>query len=108
MTTLRVIDLTPANPIPAVHDDECSHRVGTRVEVWLIVVSSLAMVLLPVLEMALRRLRGSGVPGGPVYVQHLTLWLGFLGALVATDGGKHLGLATASFLKPGRLRTASL
>jgi tripartite ATP-independent transporter DctM subunit len=41
-------------------------------------------------------------------VQHLTLWLGFLGALAATAAGKHLGLATTNFVPHGRWRTAAL
>ena len=60
------------------------------------------MVILPVLEMVLRKVLGSGVPGGTVYVQHLTLWLGFLGALGATSAGKHLGLAWRQVLRRGR------
>jgi tripartite ATP-independent transporter DctM subunit len=78
------------------------------VETGFVVVISLAMIALPVAEMVLRKLRGSGVPGGSVYVQHLTLWLGFIGALLATVAGKHLGLATTNFFKPGRARSAAL
>src|SRR5690348_13549294 len=66
----------------------------------LIVVISLAMVVLPVAEIVLRKLRGTGVPGGSVYVQHLTLWLGFIGALGATAAGKHLGLASGTLIPP--------
>src|SRR5262249_21360859 len=66
------------------------------------------MCLLPVAEMVLRRVRGSGIPGSSVYVQHLTLWLGFWGAVLATGTGKHLGLATTNLLPPGRVRTIVL
>jgi tripartite ATP-independent transporter DctM subunit len=76
------------------------------VEVWFTVVLTIAMVILPVLEVVLRAIRGEGVPGGSKYVQHLMVWLGFTGAVIATGGGKHLGLATGSFLKPGPRRTA--
>jgi tripartite ATP-independent transporter DctM subunit len=76
----------------------------TVVEMALVVVISVAMVLLPVIEIVLRKIRGVGVPGGSVYVQHLTLWLGFLGALAATQAGKHLGLATGNLLPEGRPR----
>ncbi len=80
---------------------------ATVVETALTVVISLAMVVLPVAEIVLRKLRGSGVPGGSVYVQHLTLWLGFIGALAATAAGKHLGLASGNLLPAGRARTAA-
>lgn len=74
-------------------------REPTKAETYAVGLISVAMVTLPVLEMVLRKLRGEGVPGGSVYVQHLTLWLGFLGALMATAAGKHLGLATTSLIK---------
>jgi tripartite ATP-independent transporter DctM subunit len=91
---------------PAVGGSEeaISAKHATRVEMALVCLISLFMIVLPVLEIVLRRARGSGVPGGSVYVQHLTLWLGFIGALLATGAGKHLGLATANLLPPGRPR----
>jgi tripartite ATP-independent transporter DctM subunit len=70
----------------------------------MVVLISVAMVLLPVIEIVLRKTRGQGLPGSSVYVQHLTLWLGFLGALGATGAGKHLGLATTNLLPAGRPR----
>ena len=41
---------------------------------------------------------------GSVYVQNGTLWIGFLGAILAAAGGKHLGLATTNFMPRGKLR----
>ncbi len=61
------------------------------------------MAVLPVLEALGRKLVGGGVPGGLLYTQHLTLWAGFLGALIATGQGKHLALATGELL-PVKLR----
>ena len=54
-------------------------------------------------EIIARKL-GSGVPGAGPFVQHLTLWVGFLGAALAASEGKLLALATASFLPEGRGR----
>ncbi|TMA23940.1 MAG: TRAP transporter small permease subunit, partial [Deltaproteobacteria bacterium] len=61
------------------------------------------MVLLPTLEAAVRRFTGAGVPGAAVYTEHLTLWVGFIGALLATATGHHLALSTVDLL-PERLR----
>ncbi|HMV39258.1 MAG TPA: TRAP transporter small permease subunit, partial [Plasticicumulans sp.] len=41
-----------------------------------------------------------------IYVQNGTLWIGFLGAVLAAAGGKHLSLATTNFMARGRLRLA--
>jgi len=64
----------------------------------------LVMTLLPLLEIALRRLFGFGIPGSAPIVQHLTLWVGFLGAALAARDGKLLALATGTFIPEGRTR----
>jgi len=66
-----------------------------------------AMVVLPLLEIAVRRLAGVGVPGSQPFVQHLTLWVGFLGAALAAREGRLLSLATASYLPEGAPRLAA-
>jgi C4-dicarboxylate transporter DctM subunit len=67
------------------------------------------MVVLPLAEIVLRRLAGLGIPGSIPFVQHLTLWVGFLGAALAAREGRLLALATATFLPAGTLRrTAEL
>ncbi len=62
------------------------------------------MVVLPLAEIALRRLFGFGIPGSIPFVQHLTLWVGFLGAALAARDGRLLALATGTFLPEGRFR----
>ena len=96
---------------------------GTRAEGIAVTLIALAMVCLPVLA-SLRRIslvlhehRGFGWLGwalshvvpkdmswGSVYVQNGTLWIGFLGAILAAAGGKHLGLSTTNFMPRGKLR----
>jgi C4-dicarboxylate transporter DctM subunit len=66
-----------------------------------------AMVALPLGEIALRRLAGVGIPGSIPFVQHLTLWVGFLGAALAARDGRLLALATGTFLPEGRIRRAA-
>ena len=43
-------------------------------------LAMLAMVVLPLAEIVFRRAFGQGLPGSGPIVQHLTLWVGFLGA----------------------------
>ena len=80
----------------------------TRVETAVISVLSLIMIVLPILEIILRKVRDAGVPNGSIFVQHTGMWLGFLGAVIATGAGKHLGLASTSFIPEGRWRTTAL
>jgi tripartite ATP-independent transporter DctM subunit len=63
-----------------------------------------AMVALPLLEIALRRAAGTGLPGSGPLVQLLTLWVGFLGAALAARDRRLLALATGSLLPAGALR----
>jgi C4-dicarboxylate transporter, DctM subunit len=67
----------------------------------------LAMVVLPLLEIVWRRAFGRGVPASGPIVQHLTLWVGFLGAAMAARDGKLLALATGTFIPPGVWRRAA-
>ena len=67
----------------------------------------LAMIALPVGSIIGRRLFGQAVPGSAVLVQHLTLWVGFLGALLATRFGEHLHLSTLEVVPAGWPRRAA-
>jgi tripartite ATP-independent transporter DctM subunit len=65
------------------------------------------MVLLPLSEIVARKAFGRGIPGSGPIVQHLTLWVGFLGAAIAARDGKLLALATGTFIPPGPWRRAA-
>jgi tripartite ATP-independent transporter DctM subunit len=67
---------------------------GRQGENILVAAALIAMAVFPVLEMILRTLWNTGIPGSSGYVQHLTLWVGFLGAMVAAREGQHLSLST--------------
>ena len=67
----------------------------------------LAMVILPLLEIVWRRAFGQGIPASGPIVQHLTLWVGFLGAAIAARDGKLLALATGTFIPQGGWRRAA-
>jgi len=56
------------------------------------------MALLPVAELLSRHAGFSGVPGSSVFVQHLTLWVAFLGAALAAGSDRLLALSANTFL----------
>ena len=66
-----------------------------------------AMVLLPLAEIVVRPILTGGIPGSIPFVQHLTLWVGFLGAALAARENKLIALATASFIPEGGVRRAT-
>ncbi len=56
------------------------------------------MAALPLVEIAARKTIGRGIPGSIPLVEHLTLWIAFLGAALAARTGRLLSLATNDFL----------
>jgi C4-dicarboxylate transporter, DctM subunit len=85
---------------------ERSTSVGARFEETILALVLLGMVLIPILEIILRRLGSSGISGSTAFVQHGTLLVGMLGAAVAARERRLLALATASFL-PVRWRASA-
>jgi len=65
------------------------------------------MVALPLLEIGVRFFLDSGVRGSGPIVQHLTLWVAFLGAALAARDDKLLSFATGRLLPEGKIRDAA-
>jgi C4-dicarboxylate transporter, DctM subunit len=81
--------------------------VSRRAEKGVLVATLALTMLLPLVEAIGRLLGGFRVPGSAAYVQQLTLWLAFVGGLVATGQAKHLTLSTAEFFDEGFARRLS-
>jgi len=67
-------------------------------ERWVCAVALSLMALLPISEMISRQFRLPGVPGSSVVVQHLTLWIAFIGAAIAARSNQLLALSANTFL----------
>ncbi len=64
----------------------------------------IALVLLPAIEVLTRLFGTTGVVASPMLVQHLTLWIGFLGAMVAARRNRLLSLtSTPLFSSEGKI-----
>ena len=74
-----------------------------RTEDAILVTGLLVMALIPVVELVGRTWFSIGIPGATEYVQHLTLWIGFLGAMLASREDKHLKIAAAVIWLPVRV-----
>ena len=77
--------------------------VAIRAENLLSTLALSGIMLLPLAEIASRKLLGLGVPGSGPFAQNLTLWLGLFGAAIAAREGKLLTLATGEFLPKNRV-----
>ncbi|MGD0618066.1 MAG: TRAP transporter large permease subunit [Bryobacteraceae bacterium] len=89
---------------PELQSAEAGHRTWPIVvEDSLSVIALSLMMLLPVSEMVTRILHLPGIPASPMFVQQLTLWVGLLGAALASRTGRLLALSSSTFL-PERIR----
>ena len=70
-------------------------------------VSLALMMFLPLAEIVIRPFFAGGIPGSIPFVEHLTLWVGFIGACIAVRSGKLIALATATFIPEGIFRTGA-
>ncbi len=71
-----------------------------RVENTLAITVFFLLAFIPTFEMCARSFGAAGIPASPVLVQHLTLWIGFIGAVLATRQNKLLALTTKPLFHP--------
>jgi TRAP-type C4-dicarboxylate transport system permease small subunit len=74
------------------------------VEKFMLACSLGGMVGLVLVQIFLRNFYNSGVVGGDSIVKHLVLWVGFLGAGIATRQGSHIRIDVASKIFPQRAK----
>jgi tripartite ATP-independent transporter DctM subunit len=89
--------------------EAAASRIGTalrRGEDALLLAALALVTLLPLIDTVGRALGGLHVPGGAAYLQQITLWLAFVGGVVATREGQHLTLSTAELFGDGVVRRA--
>lgn len=88
-------------------NNEFLHKIQNylyRFENLIGVLALLAMAFLPVLELVLRALFRSGISGSSEFVQHLTLWVGFGGAMMTAREDRHLSLSEGIKIVPARYK----
>jgi C4-dicarboxylate transporter DctM subunit len=75
-----------------------------RLEKGALVAAFLLAIVLPLVDTLGRPLGGLHVPGSASYLEQITLWLAFLGGLLAVREGKHLTLSTVELFPEGSRR----
>ena len=76
----------------------------TRVTGWLIIFFLSVMIVMAFGQVVLRNFFHTSIEWGDVFLRHLVLWLGFLGAIIATGEGRHLKIEFINKLAPERYR----
>jgi C4-dicarboxylate transporter DctQ subunit len=79
---------------------ERADEVTDQVEQALLVIFLSSMIVIAFLQIILRNLFSTGLTWGDSLVRNLVLWVGFIGAALATKEGKHISLDVLSRWMP--------
>lgn len=80
-----------------------------KIEAFLLSLCLGLMVFMVLFQIILRNFFSSGIVGGDTIVRHMLLWVGFLGAGLATRGGVHIRIDIASkVLNPKGIKIAQV
>jgi len=79
---------------------ERADEVIDRVEQALLVIFLSSMIVIAFLQIILRNLFFTGLTWGDPLVRNLVLWVGFIGAALATKEGKHISIDVVSQWMP--------
>jgi C4-dicarboxylate transporter DctQ subunit len=77
----------------------------SRVEKVLITVLLTVMILMAFFQIVLRNFFDTGISWGDSLVRYLVVWVGFIGAAIATKEGKHINIDVVSRWLTGPHRT---
>lgn len=83
------------------------NRCAKQVEDIILEAMLFLMVAMVLAQILLRNLFQAGVPGGDDFVRHLVLWIGFVGAAIATRSSSHVKIDVISRLLPEFWRGAA-
>jgi TRAP-type C4-dicarboxylate transport system permease small subunit len=84
-------------------------RLYTRVEGWAIVALTAFLTIFSLLQIILRDVFSTGFVWGDALTRHVVVWLGFLGASLATGEGRHIQIELLpKLLPPGLARAVKL
>jgi C4-dicarboxylate transporter DctQ subunit len=75
---------------------ERTDEIIERVEQTLLVILLSSMILIAFLQIVLRNFFATGLNWGDLLVRNLVLWIGFIGATLATREGKHINIDVVS------------
>jgi len=75
-----------------------------KLEAFLLTIILIGMIGLAFAQVILRNFFNTGIEWGDAFVRHLVLWVGFIGASIATKEGGHLAMDLVSRFLPHKLR----
>jgi TRAP-type C4-dicarboxylate transport system permease small subunit len=77
-----------------------------KIEGAVLIVLLLVMLFMAFGQVVLRNISSGGFVWGDIVLRHLVLWIGFLGAALATSGERHINIDILTRYLPERLKGA--
>jgi len=77
-----------------------------KVEGAILIILLLVMLFMAFGQVVLRNIFSGGIVWGDILLRHLVLWIGFLGAALATSGERHINIDILTRYLPERLKGA--
>jgi TRAP-type C4-dicarboxylate transport system permease small subunit len=81
-------------------------KILTKFEEYVLITLLFIMVVMAFLQVVLRNLFSSGILWADIVLRHLLLWLGFLGAAIATSENRHINIDAVRRFLSKRMRAA--
>lgn len=83
------------------------NNTAARLEEWILIIVVMGMVFFSFLQVVLRNVLSEGILGGDIVLRHLVLWVGFIGASLATRSERHINIDIFSRFLKGRAKRLS-
>ena len=83
------------------------NNAAARLEEWILIIVVMTMVLFAFLQVVLRNVLSEGIMGGDIILRHLVLWVGFIGASLATRTERHINIDVFTRFLKGWAKLAS-
>jgi TRAP-type C4-dicarboxylate transport system permease small subunit len=80
-------------------------RLFDLLERWTIVLMMVLLVLFALYQIVLRNFFSTGIVWGDIFLRHVVLWIGFLGACRATAEDKHIHIDLSAMISTRWLRS---
>jgi len=77
-----------------------------KIEGAVLIILLLTMLIMAFGQVVLRNIFSGGIVWGDILLRHLVLWIGFLGAALATSGERHINIDALTRYLPERLKRA--
>ena len=75
-----------------------------RISGWILIMLLGIMIVMAFGQVVLRNVFHTSIEWGDIFLRHLVLWVGFLGAVIATGQRRHLRIEFISKISPPKLR----